>query len=160
LFHGGAVSQAIAQEIIVELRRGWPTAEVVPDPQQIAQLERQLGQHAELVAVAVAGGADTLLARNPGDYPDAVCAPFHVFSRSPDRFIRGIFRGDPDRTIQLLARQVAGDSQGISFREFLGGLASAGLEQFVYDLLGFRSVIELEALADDWRKQLENEWWD
>lgn len=157
LLEGGAVSELVARQMISQMRAGWPDSETLPDPGVIAELSqvfRSSTQEAELLATAVAGGADTLVTWNPGDFSDPVCARCNVFSRSPDRFVRGLFRGDPDRIIQLLTRLVAEDAEPISFRVFLGGLASTGLEHFVYDLLGFRSIVELEALTDEWRENL------
>jgi hypothetical protein len=157
LASSSGIGPGVARRIVQHLQAGWPAAEARPEPGLLAALERQIGPDAELLAVAVAAGADSLVTGHPGDFPDAICAPLHVVSLSAEQFLREVFFGNRDDCIQLLARLVAGYTERISFRDLLGGLLVDGLEEFVFDLVGFRPIIELEALTDEWRRVVQDD---
>lgn len=154
LYNGGGYSKDQAADIVDALRSRWPDS-VVSAPAELTTRFRPLvGPYAELFAAAVGAGADTLVTNHPGDFPESVCEPNHIVSRSPDHFLRELFFSDPRRLVQILSRTVAEYTEGLTFADFLKGLYFAGVEEFIYVLLDYRSMIDLEALTDEWRSEL------
>ena len=91
-------AEAAARAEIAVLRRRFPEAQVAVPEELVAGLSLPDPDDRHVLAAAMAGGADTLLTRNRGDFPTRTLARHGVLLREPDGFLLGLL----DEGIDLL----------------------------------------------------------
>ena len=60
-----------------------------------------------VLAAAITGQADVIVTRNLRDFPEAILAPYGIRALHPDRFIRHLIDGDPDKVVAVMRDQQA-----------------------------------------------------
>lgn len=99
-------TEAQADDLIAEMRRGFPDASIEGYEVLIGAMENH-PKDRHVLAAAVRAGADLIVTSNLRHFPAEALAPFSVSARSPDEFLSDLFRQRPDVILNLLRKQAA-----------------------------------------------------
>lgn len=106
----------------------------------------------DVLAVATAAQADTIVTPSPGDFASDLIGPLGVFAYTPDTYLLRLFLKSADDFVQLLAEQAAGYRPDlITGRELLRVLALSGAAKIETAVLRYRRIEDLEELVQRYR---------
>ncbi len=109
----GPGMEEVARGEIAALRVRFPAASLAPAPGVERRLHLPDENDIHVLAVAVAGGADTLVTLNAGDFPRGVLSGEGIARRDPDGLLWEFASDAPDRMAGV-ARAVRGRAEAIS----------------------------------------------
>ncbi|MFC7704913.1 RSP_2648 family PIN domain-containing protein [Plastorhodobacter daqingensis] len=109
--------EEIARAEIAALRRDWPLAEVMPDPEAEARLWLPDPADRHVLAAALAGGAEVIVTQNLRDFPRAALGAEGMRAEAPDAFLLGLWHRAPGpvaevvEAVRATAERLSGEPQ-------------------------------------------------
>lgn len=98
------VDSARIDRMLADMQAAFPEA-MVSVPSRLPPEMTNHPSDRHVLAAAVAGGAQVLVTRNVKHFPRRACQPFGISVQTPDDFLAGMCRDDPQAVLEALEKQ-------------------------------------------------------